>query len=90
MLIHLVVGLNNDRILISQLKLKHMNVNELMNMNDMYYVGNLVDVDGNGWVSKSEAQAILDELGMGDEGEGYGDESPAEYKRMLNQVGIKL
>jgi hypothetical protein len=44
-----------------------MNVNELMNMNDMYYVGNLVDVDGNGWVSKSEAQAILDELGMGDD-----------------------
>jgi len=44
-----------------------MNVNELMNMNDMYYVGNLVDVDGNGWVSKAEAQAILDELGMGDD-----------------------
>jgi hypothetical protein len=37
-------------------------VNTLMNMNDMYYVGNLVDVDGDGWVSKSEAQAILDEL----------------------------
>ena len=65
-----------------------MNVNELMNMNDMYYVGNLVDVDGNGWVSKSEARQILDELGMGEEG--YGDESPAEYKRMLKQVGIKL
>jgi len=65
-----------------------MNVNDLMNMNDMYYVGNLVDVDGNGWVSKSEARQILDELGMGEEG--YGDESPAEYKRMLNQVGIKL
>jgi hypothetical protein len=44
-----------------------MNVNELMNMNDMYYVGNLVDVDGNGWVSKAEAQAILDEMGMGDD-----------------------
>jgi hypothetical protein len=42
-----------------------MNVNDLMNMNDMYYVGNLVDVDGNGWVSKAEAQSILDEL-MGD------------------------
>lgn len=41
-------------------------VNELMNMNDMYYVGNLVDVDGNGWVSKSEAIEILNELGMGD------------------------
>jgi hypothetical protein len=72
-----------------------MNVNELMNMNDMYYVGNLVDVDGNGWVSKSEAQTILNELGMGDNDDNnsdnkYGDESPAEYKRMLNQVGIKI
>jgi hypothetical protein len=69
-----------------------MNVNELMNMNDMYYVGNLVDVDGNGWVSKSEAQAILDEL-MGDDdnsGDKYGDESADEYKRMMAQVGIKL
>ena len=37
-----------------------MNVNELMNMNDMYYVGNIVDVDGNGCVSKAEAQMILD------------------------------
>jgi hypothetical protein len=43
-----------------------MNVNELMNMNDMYYVGNLVDVDGNGWVTKQEAQAILDEMSMSD------------------------
>ena len=37
-------------------------VNSLMNMNDMYYVGNLVDVDGNGWVTKAEAQAILEEI----------------------------
>jgi len=81
---------NTTRILTSQLKLKYMNVNELMNMNDMYYVGNLVDVDGNGWVSKAEAIEILNELGMGDEGEGYGDESPAEYKRMLAEVGIKI
>jgi hypothetical protein len=51
-----------------------MNVNELMNMNDMYYVGNLVDVDGNGWVSKAEAQAILDEV-MGDD----------DYKATLQQ-----
>lgn len=36
--------------------------NTLMNMNDMYYVGNLVDVDGSGWVTKAEAQAILDEI----------------------------
>ena len=37
-------------------------VNTLMNMNDMYYVGNLVDIDGNGWVTKAEAQAILEEI----------------------------
>jgi len=37
-------------------------VNTLMNMNDMYYVGNLVDVDGSGWVTKAEAQQILDEI----------------------------
>jgi hypothetical protein len=78
-----------------------MNVNELMNMNDMYYVGNIVDVDGNGWVSKAEAQAILDEICVGDDDSkvidwdrvydnGYGDESPAEYKRMMADVGIKI
>jgi hypothetical protein len=43
-----------------------MNVNDLMNMNDMYYVGNIVDVDGDGWVTKAEAQAILDENCMSD------------------------
>jgi len=68
-----------------------MNVNELINMNDMYYVGNIVDVDGNGWVTKAEAQAILDENDMGDDNSGgYGDESPAEYKDMLDRVGVKI
>jgi hypothetical protein len=71
-------------LIINKIKNNNMNVNDLMNMNDMYYVGNLVDVDGNGWVSKSEARQILDELGMGEEG--YGDESPAEYKRMMDEV----
>lgn len=80
-----------------------MNVNDLMNMNDMYYVGNLIDTDGNDWVTKSEAQSILDEL-MGDDDhkatlqqdeqrygdKKYGDESPAEYKDMLARVGIKI
>ena len=70
-----------------------MNVNDLMNMNDMYYVGNIIDVDGDGWVSKQEAQSILDEL-MGDDNNKpdakYGDESPAEYKDMLTRVGTKL
>jgi hypothetical protein len=78
-----------------------MNVNDLMNMNDMYYVGNIIDVDGDGWVTKSEAQAILDEL-MGDDDhkatlqqdeqryddKKYGDESPDEYKRMMGEVGL--
>jgi hypothetical protein len=70
-----------------------MNVNELMNMNDMYYVGNIVDVDGDGWVSKAEAQMILDELGCGDDSDnsgGYGDESPDEYKRMMATVGVRV
>ncbi len=67
-----------------------MNVNELMNMNDMYYVGNIYDVDGDGWVTKAEAQMILDEV-MGDDNPGgYGDESPDEYKRMMAEVGIKI
>ena len=71
-----------------------MNVNELMNMNDRYYVGNIIDVDGDGWVSKQEAQSILDEL-MGDVEDvkpntSYGDESPAEYKDMLTRVGVKI
>ena len=68
-----------------------MNVNDLMNMNDMYYVGNIIDMDGNGWVSKAEAQAILDEvMGDDDNSGGYGDESPDEYKRMMATVGIKI
>jgi hypothetical protein len=83
-----------DRILITQLKLKHMNVNELMNMNDMYYVGNIIDMDGDGWVTKQEAQSILDEL-MGDVEDvkpntSYSDNPPSEYKDMMAQVGIKL
>jgi hypothetical protein len=68
-----------------------MNVNDLMNMNDRYYVGNLVDVDGDGWVSKAEAQAILNENDMGNNNpDGYGDESPVEYKDMLARVGVKI
>ena len=68
-----------------------MNVNDLMNMNDMYYVGNIIDTDGKDWVTKQEAQSILDELmGSDDKPGGYGDESPAEYKDMLARVGIKI
>jgi len=70
-----------------------MNVNDLMNMNDMYYVGNIIDVDGDGWVTKQEAQSILDELMGGDDNKpatSYGDESPAEYKDMLARVGVKI
>ncbi len=67
---------------------------------------NYFDVDGNGWVTKAEAQAILDEICVTDtdpnlsdlpdinftneQRGGYGDESPAEYKRMLAEVGIKI
>ena len=70
-----------------------MNVNDLMNMNDMYYVGNIIDTDGNDWVTKQEAQSILDELMGGDDNKPdtkYGDESPSEYKDMLARVGVKI
>jgi hypothetical protein len=70
-----------------------MNVNDLMNMNDMYYVGNIYDVDGDGWVSKAEAQMILNELGMDDDDGnpgGYGDETPAEYNNMKVRVGMRV
>ena len=73
-----------------------MNVNELMNMNDRYYVGNIIDTDGNDWVTKQEAQAILDELGITDTDPDlkdlptYGDESPAEYKDMQARVGMRV
>ncbi len=67
-----------------------MNVNDLMNMNDMYYVGNIYDVDGDGWVTKAEAQMILDEVMGNDNSGGYGDESPDEHRRMWDSVGIKI
>jgi len=52
-------------------------------------------MDGNGWVTKAEAQQILDELCISDTDPNlsiptYGDESPEEYKRMLAAVGIKI
>jgi hypothetical protein len=68
-----------------------MNVNDLMNMNDMYYVGNIIDTDGKDWVTKSEAQSILDELmGSDDNSGGYGDESADEHRRMWDSVGVKI
>jgi hypothetical protein len=71
-----------------------MNVNDLMNMNDMYYVGNIIDVDGDGWVTKQEAQSILDEL-MGDVEDvkpntSYNDKPSSEYKDMITRVGVKI
>ena len=62
-----------------------MNVNDLMNMNDMYYVGNIIDVDGDGWVTKQEAQSILDEL-MGDVNDVKPNTSYSDdYKATLQQ-----
>jgi len=43
-----------------------MNVNELMNMNNIYYIGNIIDTDGDDWVTGTEAQAILDEMDVSD------------------------
>jgi len=37
-------------------------LNELHCVDGLYYVGNLVDVDGNGWVSEDEVYQIFKEL----------------------------
>ena len=34
-------------------------INDLMELDGMYYVGNLVDMDGNGWVSKEVALDLI-------------------------------
>lgn len=35
---------------------------DLMEMDGMYYVGDLIDMDGSGWVTKEEANKILEEI----------------------------
>lgn len=34
-------------------------LNDFMELNGFYYVGHLIDVDGDGWVSKEEAETIV-------------------------------
>jgi len=38
-----------------QIKLK-----DLRQFDDMYYIGDIVDVDGSGWVTKQEAEQLID------------------------------
>jgi hypothetical protein len=35
---------------------------DLMCYDEMYYVGDMIDVDGNGWVTKEEALEILEQV----------------------------
>ena len=39
-------------------------LNNLMCYDDLYYIGDIVDVDGSGWVSKKEALELLNSLNV--------------------------
>jgi hypothetical protein len=39
-------------------------INDLMELDGMYYVGNLVDMDGSGWVSKEVALDLIYNLNI--------------------------
>ena len=39
-------------------------LSDLNHYDDMYYVGDLVDLDGNNWVNKEMAQKIIDQLNI--------------------------
>ena len=48
--------MNNEQYLIK--------LSDLNNYDGMYYVGNLVDIDGNNWVDEKMAQQIIDQLNI--------------------------
>ena len=39
-------------------------LNNLMCYDDLYYIGDIVDVDGSGWVSKEDALDLLNSLNV--------------------------
>ena len=39
-------------------------LSDLNHYDDLYYVGDLVDMDGNNWVNKEMAQKIIDQLNV--------------------------
>ena len=39
-------------------------LNNLMCYDDLYYIGDIVDVDGSGWVSKKDALDLLNSLNV--------------------------
>ena len=39
-------------------------LNDLKCINDMYYVGHLVDMDGSGWVNKNIAEQLIYNLNI--------------------------
>lgn len=42
-----------------------MTLNDLRQIDDWFYVGDIVDIDGDGWVSKEDAELILLEYNAG-------------------------
>jgi hypothetical protein len=42
-----------------------MTLNDLRQIDDWFYVGDIVDIDGYGWVSKEDAELILLEYNAG-------------------------
>jgi hypothetical protein len=40
--------------------IKKLTLEDLEYCDSMYWVGNIVDIDSNGWVTKGEAEEILD------------------------------
>lgn len=47
------------------LKIKVMTLNDLRQIDDWFYVGDIIDIDGYGWVSKEDAELILLEYNAG-------------------------
>lgn len=47
---------------IRQLENRSVKLSDLMHYDDLYYVGNIFDTDSDGWVSKFEAEKIIDEI----------------------------
>ena len=42
-----------------------MTLNDLRQIDDWFYVGDITDMDGNGWVTQEEAELILLEYNTG-------------------------
>jgi len=54
-----------------------MQLKDLEYYDEMYYIGHLVDVDGDGWVNEENAQKILDQINQ-----------PSSDKTYTNERGM--